>query len=350
MKLARTSLIALAAATAFITIGRAALADELSIMASGGAWQDAQRKAWFEPFSKETGTKILEQEYLGDLGKVKAMVDTGNVPIDLVTVETATVLQGCDAGILERLDYSKIGPRDKFIEGSALDCGVGLDAYGDILAYDPTVLKEAPTSVLDLFDTKKFPGKRAMRKFPAQNLEWALMADGVAPADVYKVLATPEGVDRAFKKLDTIKKDIVWWDAGAQPAQLLASQEVVMTSAWNGRIQNAIDTDKKPFKIVWNNQILEYDMIAIPKGAKNPDAAYKYLAYISKPENNAKLASHITYGPVRTDAASFVAADALPKLPNAPDHLAGAYLVADTEFWGDYGEDLVKRFNAWLAQ
>ena len=346
----RKTLLALAAATASMTIAGAAFADELSIMASGGAWQDAQRKAWFEPFAKETGAKILEQEYLGDLGKVKAMVETGSVPIDLVTVETATVLQGCDAGILERLDYSKIGPRDKFIEGSALDCGVGLDAYGDILAYDPTVLKEAPTSVLDLFDTKKFPGKRAMRKFPAQNLEWALMADGVAPADVYKVLATPEGVDRAFKKLDTIKNDIVWWDAGAQPAQLLASKEVVMTTAWNGRIQNAIDTDKKPFKIVWNNQILEYDMIAIPKGAKNPELAYKYLAYISTPENNARLASYITYGPVRTDAASFVAPDALPKLPNAPDHLAGAYLVADTEFWGDYGKDLVKRFNAWLAQ
>lgn len=350
MKITKARLFAFAAATAFTTIGQAAFAEELSIMASGGAWQDAQRKAWFEPFSKETGAKILEQEYLGDLGKVKAMVDTGNVPIDLVTVETATVLQGCDAGILERLDYSKIAPREKFIEGSALDCGVGLDAYGDILAYDPTVLKEAPTSVLDLFDTTKFPGKRAMRKFPAQNLEWALMADGVVPADVYKVLGTPEGVDRAFKKLDTIKKDIVWWDAGAQPAQLLASQEVVMTTAWNGRIQNAIDTDKKPFKIVWNNQILEYDMIAIPKGAKNPDLAYKYLAYISTPENNAKLASYITYGPVRTDAASFVAADALPKLPNAPDHLSGAYLVADTEFWGDYGDDLVKRFNAWLAQ
>ncbi|RWA60160.1 MAG: ABC transporter substrate-binding protein [Mesorhizobium sp.] len=350
MTLMRKTLLALAAATASMTIAGAAFADELSIMASGGAWQDAQRKAWFEPFSKETGAKILEQEYLGDLGKVKAMVETGNVPIDLVTVETATVLQGCDAGILERLDYSKIGPRDKFIEGSALDCGVGLDAYGDILAYDPTVLKEAPTSVLDLFDTTKFPGKRAMRKFPAQNLEWALMADGVAPADVYKVLATPEGVDRAFKKLDTIKKDIVWWDAGAQPAQLLASQEVVMTTAWNGRIQNAIDNDKKPFKIVWNNQILEYDMISIPKGARNPELAYKYLAYISQPENNAKLASYITYGPVRTDAASFVAPDSLPKLPNAPDHLSGAYLVADTEFWGDYGEDLVKRFNAWLAQ
>ena len=341
---------ALLAAAVYAAIGQTAFAaDQLTIMATGGAWQDAQRKAWFGPFTVETGVKMVEQEYLGDLGKIKAMVDTGDVPIDLVTVETATVLQGCDAGVLEHLDYSKIADKSKFIKGSALECGVGLDAYGDVLAYNPTTLKEAPTSVLDLFNTQKFPGKRAMRKFPAQNLEWALMADGVAPDQVYKVLATPEGVDRAFKKLDTIKADIVWWDAGAQPAQLLASGEVVMTTAWNGRIQNAIDTDGKPFKIVWNGQILEYDMISIPKGAKNPDLAYKYLAYISKPENNAKLASFITYGPVRTDATQHVAADALPKLPNAPDHMT-SYLVADTEFWGDYGEDLVKRFNAWLAQ
>jgi putative spermidine/putrescine transport system substrate-binding protein len=100
---------------------------------------------------------------------------------------------------------------------------------------------------------------------------------------------------------------------------------------------------------VWNNQILEYDMVAIPKGTKNLDLAYKYLAYISDPKNNARLSDYITYGPVRTDATSFVAPEALAKLPNAPDHMK-SYLVADTEFWGDYGEDLVKRFNAWLAQ
>ena len=245
MKITKTRLLALATATAWMAIGHAAVADELSIMASGGAWQDAQRKAWFEPFSKETGTKIVEQEYLGDLGKVKPWW------IPAMSRSTSsrwrrTVLQGCDEGILQRLDYSKIADRSKFLPGTALDCGVGLDVYGDVLAYDTTVLKEAPSSVLDIFDTKRFPGKRAMRKFPAQNLEWALMADGVAPADVYKVLGTPEGVDRAFKKLDTIKSDIVWWDAGAQPPQLLASHEVVMTTAWNGHIQTAIDQDNVP--------------------------------------------------------------------------------------------------------
>jgi putative spermidine/putrescine transport system substrate-binding protein len=341
--------LAAAGATFWLAAVQPAAAEDLTIMATGGAWQEAQRHAWFEPFAQSTGVKVNEQEYLGDLGKIKAMVETGDVPVDLVTVETATVLQGCDSGILEKLDYSKIADRSKFLPGTALDCGVGLDVYGDVLAYDTTVLKTAPTSVLDIFDTTKFPGKRAMRKFPAQNLEWALMADGVAPADVYKVLATPEGVDRAFKKLDTIKKDIVWWDAGAQPPQLLASHEVVMTTAWNGRIQNAVDTDKKPFAIVWKDQIVEYDMISIPKGTKNLDLAYKYLNYISQPETAAKLGKFIPYGPVRADATQYVPADVLPKLPTAPDHMQ-SYLVGDVEFWGDYGEDLVKRFNAWLAQ
>jgi putative spermidine/putrescine transport system substrate-binding protein len=343
-------MLASAAAVACVGLSQPAeAADELTIMATGGAWQAALREAWFEPFAKEQGIKLNEQEYLGDLGKIRAMVETGDVPVDLVTVETATVLQGCDTGVLQRLDYSKIADRSKFIAGSALDCGVGLDVYGDVLAYDSTVLKEAPTSVLDIFDTKRFPGKRALRKFPAQNVEWALMADGVPIAEVYKTLASPAGVTRALKKLDTIKKDIVWWDAGAQPPQLLASREIVMTTAWNGRIQNAVDTEKKPFHIVWKDQIIEYDMIAIPKGAKNQALAYKFLAYIAQPEVNSRLGKFIPYGPVRADAGQFVPSEVAAKLPTSPEHMQ-SHLVADTEFWGDQGEDLVKRFNAWLAQ
>jgi putative spermidine/putrescine transport system substrate-binding protein len=123
----------------------------------------------------------------------------------------------------------------------------------------------------------------------------------------------------------------------------------VMTTAWNGRIQNAIDHDSRPFAIAWNDQIVEFDMISIPKGAKNLDLAYKYLAYAAEPEVSAHLGSYIPYGPVRADAASFVPKDVLPKLPTAPDHMK-TYLISDVEFWGDHGEDLVKRFNAWLAQ
>jgi putative spermidine/putrescine transport system substrate-binding protein len=226
---------------------------------------------------------------------------------------------------------------------------MGLDVYGVVLAYNTTVLKDGPTSVLDIFDTKRWPGKRALQKVASDNLEWALMADGVPTDQVYKVLGTPEGVDRAFRKLDSIKGDIVWWEAGAQPPQLLASHEVVMSTAWNGRIQNPIDHEKAPFKIVWNNQIVKYDMITIPQGSPHPDLAYKYLAYIAQPEVNGKLGQFIPYGPVVTAATEFVPADTLAKLPTAPDHMKSA-LVFDVEFWGDHGQDLTKRFNAWLAK
>ncbi len=324
-------------------------AEELTISSAGGAWQAAQHQAWYAPFAARMHIRFNEEETPDGVARVQAMEQAHNVTLDLVTVETATVLKGCDSGILQRLDYSKIADRSAFLPGSALDCGVGLDVYGDVLAYDTTVLKDGPTSVLALFDTQRWPGKRAMRKVPQQNLEWALMADGVPVDQVYKVLGTPAGVDRAFRKLDTIKRDIVWWEAGAQPPQLLASHEVVMTTAWNGRIQNPIDQEKKPFRIAWDNQIIEYDMISIPKDAPHPDLAYKYLAFISQPEVNGRLGEFIPYGPVVTAAAKFVPALTLAKLPTAPEHMK-TVLVADVEFWGDHGEDLSRRFNAWLAK
>ena len=72
-----------------------------------------------------------------------------------------------------------------------------------------------------------FPGKRGLKKEPNVNLEWALLADGVPPEKVYEVLGTPQGLERAFKKLDTIKGSIVWWQAGAQAPQLLADGEPI---------------------------------------------------------------------------------------------------------------------------
>jgi putative spermidine/putrescine transport system substrate-binding protein len=343
------------------TIGFAALAaglfaavpagaQQLTIASAGGAWQQAQHNAWYVPFAKEMNIKFNEEETAEGMSRVQAQVQSNNVTDDVVTVDTSEVLSACDSGILVRLDWSKIAPRDGFLPGSALDCGMGLDVYGDVLAYNTEVTKsDPPTSVLALFDTKRWPGKRGMQKVAANNLEWALEADGVPVDQVYKVLATPAGVDRAFAKMDTIKKDIVWWQAGAQPPQLLASHEVVMTTAWNGRIQNPIDQEHATFKIVWDNDIIEYDMISIPKGSKNLDMAYKYLAFVAKDENNGRLGQFIPYGPVVKAATKFIPAETLNKLPTAPDHMKTS-LVIDVGFWGDYGQDLAKRFNDWVAK
>jgi putative spermidine/putrescine transport system substrate-binding protein len=147
------------------------------------------------------GIKFNEEETSQGMARVQAMVQAHNVTDDVVTVDTAQVLAACDSGILVRLDWSKIAPRDGLLPGAARDCGMGLDVYGDILAYNTDVVKsDPPTSVLALFDTKRWPGKRGMQKIATNNLEWALEADGVPVDQVYKVLATKQGVDRAFAK------------------------------------------------------------------------------------------------------------------------------------------------------
>jgi putative spermidine/putrescine transport system substrate-binding protein len=207
----------------------------------------------------------------------------------------------------------------------------------------------------DFFDTKKFPGKRGMRKSPKSNLEFALMADGVAPDEVYDMLGTPEGIDRAFAKLDTIKGDVVWWEAGAQPPQLLADGEVVMTTAYNGRLFNAAVTEKKPFKIVWDAQVWDLDLWAIPKGAPNMKAALEFLAFSTDTQRLADQASWISYGPARQSSIPLIGKHAEsgvamgPEMPTAPDNFKKA-LQNDFEFWADNQDQLNERFNAWLAK
>ncbi len=182
----------------------------------------------------------------------------------------------------------------------------------------------------------------------------ALMADGVPADDVYKVLATPEGVDRAFAKLDTIKNDVVWWEAGAQPPQLLADGEVAMTTAYNGRIFNAAIAENKPFEIVWDGQILDFDLYAIPKGAPNKDLAWEFIKFATDTQRLADQASWISYGPARKSSGALVGkysdgvTDMAPHMPTAEANLKNA-LVNDFEFWSDRSSELNERFNAWLV-
>ena len=225
---------ALLAGTAFAAAAQAG--DELTVVSWGGAYSESQHKAFVEPYNA-AGNKVTEAEYNGEVAKIKAMVEAKAITWDVIDVDTATGLQGCAEGALETIDWAKLGlDRSKFIGGDLLDCAVPNIVYGTVFGYDTSKLAEGPSTINDFFDLAKFPGKRGMFKNPTVNLEWALIADGVAPADLYKMLSTPEGVDKAFAKLDTIKANIVWWEAGAQAPQLLADGQVVMTSAWNGRL------------------------------------------------------------------------------------------------------------------
>lgn len=349
----RTAVLAgLVGAAALLTssAGQAQTVSDLAVLSFGGAYQAAQRKAFFEPYTAKTGIHFAEQEYGGEIAKIKAMVDTGGGNLDVIDVDGPGAQQGCDEGLYERLNWSKIGKRSDWLPGTTSDCAVGTIVYGTVVAYDPAKFKQGgPTKLADLFDTARFPGKRGLWKTPVSNLEFALIADGVSSKDVYKVLATKEGVDRAFKKLDTIKKDVVWWEAGAQAPQLLVSGDVVMTTAWNGRIFNA-NKEGQHFKIVWDNVLLDTDSWVIPKGAKHQEASYAFIRYSVQPDVLSNIPKYIPYGPVTHAAAAAVAPEYAADLPTSPRNNAETAFTTDYGFWGDNGEELRRRFTNWLAQ
>ncbi len=349
-------------ATALLAVGAvAATAGEITVVSWGGAYTKSQVEAYQKPWMEKTGNTIVSEDYNGGLAEIKAQVEAGNVSWDLVDVELSDAVRGCDEGLLESIDKSILPaapdgtPAEQdFIPGALQDCAVANIVWSTIFAVD-TSKTTGVDSIDDFFNLKGFPGKRGMRKGPKANLEMALMADGVPADKVYEVLGTPEGVDRAFAKLDTIKNDIVWWEAGAQPPQLLADGEVAMTTAYNGRIFNAAVAENKPFKVIWDGQIMDFDLWVVPKGAPNKDLAMDFIAFSTDTQRLADQASWISYGPARKSSGALVGlysdgkTEMGPHMPTAKANLKNA-LVNDFEFWADNADQLNERFNAWLAK
>jgi putative spermidine/putrescine transport system substrate-binding protein len=328
--------------------GVAANARDLTVVSWGGAYQAAQKKVYFEPFKQETKIPLIDESWDGGIGVLRAKVQGGNATWDVVQVESEELAAGCEEGLFVTLDWSKIGGKDNYIKPAINECGVGAILYDFVLGYDKDKIKNPPTSWADFFDTKKYPGKRALRAGPKTTLEIALMADGVAPQDVYKVLKTKEGVDRAFKKLDTIRKDLIFWKAGAQPPQLLASGEVVLTSVYNGRIDAANRDDHRNFGISWNGALYTLDSWVILKGTPNLDASYKLLDFMGQAKNQAKLPEAIAYGVTAKGANAMIPKARLEQLPTSEENLAHAVQI-DTGFWLENIDRLTERFNQWAA-
>lgn len=319
-----------------------------TIVNFGGVNGNAQKKAYYDPFEKAAGVKVVPVEYNGEQAKVKAMVEAGKITWDVVETESPDVDRGCDEGLFEKIDWSKVGNKADFIPAAVHECGVGIFVWSTILAYDAGRLKEAPKDWADFWDVKKIPGKRALRKGARYNLEFALMADGVKPSDVYKVLATKDGAERAFRKLGELRPHLQWWEAGAQPPQFLVAGDVVMTSAYNGRI-DAAQREGRKLAISWTGGIYDLDYWTIPKGSPNRELALRFIALASEPDRQAEYARLISYGPTVTKALAKLDARTLALLPTAPANAKDA-LKFDFRFWADQGEALEKRFNAWVAQ
>ncbi len=358
----------LAAAAGAVVIGGAVAAwaaKELVVVSWGGAYSASQQKAYHDPYmAKNLDIKILNDDSSNEaVAKLRAQAEANNVTWDLVDVVASDAMRLCDEGLALEIDHDKAlapapdgTPASKdFGDLIVSPCFIPQIVYSTTFGYRTDKVKEKPTSVCAVFDLEKFPGKRALEKRPINNMEWALICDGIDAKDVYDVLDTKEGRDRAFKKLDTIKDQVVWWSKGAQTPQLLADGEVVMGSTYNGRLFSLIEEKKAPVAMLWDWQVFDLDGWIVPKGTKNLDEVMEYLRFATDTQRLADQAKYISYGPARQSSAPLVGKhatlgiDMKPHMPTSPEN-AKTKLLYNYEWWADNRDDLDQQFQAWLVK
>ena len=311
----------------------------ITVTSYGGGYQEAQKKAYFDPFVAAQKEIAIREDSPTSNAKLKAMVEAGAVDWDLMLTDDSFGLE-TDSAWLEPIDYTIVN-RDKFIEGTASTYRVASDIEATVLAYNAPEFGEAkPEGFEDFFNTEEFPGLRTAWKYAASGLlETALIADGVAPADLY-----PIDVERALAKLDTIKDDIVWWETGAQSEQLLASGEASMGLVW---VSRALSGAEKGIAIDWTDWTTQTGYWVVPKGTKNKDAAMKALEFFTEPAQQIAFTEFMPYGPSNKHAVNDVHANFAGNLPT--DHLDSRVLM-DAEWWGVNGAEIDARFQEWLLQ
>ena len=349
-----SSRLAVSLALTTLLLGNAAVAQEkrtLTISSWGGAFQKAQKEAWFGIVEKELNVTIKEDTTSG-IADVRTQVASGKPTWDLTTqgayscklLEKEGRLEDFDAETMKSLvDISEALGRSK-------NCAPQI-VYSVAIGWrDKAFPGKEPPGWAAFWDTKNFPGQRSVRKHPIYALEMALIADGVPMDKLY-----PIDVDRAFKKLEALKPHVlVWWGSGAQSAQLIKDGEVDMVSAWNGRIQ-ALENEPEgkggKIKTTFNQQMIVSDHWMIPKGAANKDLAMKAIAIMSRPEVNARISNYINYAPSNSKAydTGVIPKEKLAELPSSPENAKKGF-IQDNDWWVNNADAMVKRFDAFLQK
>jgi putative spermidine/putrescine transport system substrate-binding protein len=132
------------------------------------------------------------------------------------------------------------------------------------------------------------------------------------------------------------------------PAQFLVSGDVVMSTAFNGRI-DAAQREGKNLKVVWAGSVYTLDYWVIPKGSPNKALGEKFISFATTAENQKVYANNIAYGPVNKNTLKLLDAKTLANLPTSAANAKDAIQLSQ-QFWTDHGEELEQRFAAWVAK
>lgn len=330
---------------------------DLTVVSWGGVYQESQRKAYFNPFADSRGIEVAEVNYGGDYSKLSEQVESGEVTWDVVDVTLSNAIRGCENGELEPIPPTILEPApdgsepmQDFLQNTLHECAVGQYIWSTVWAYNENEAgNPKPETLEDIFNLDRYSGERGMRKTPNNNIEWALMADGVSPDDVYAELNTSEGIDRAFDKLDSIRDSIRWWEDGSKPQEWLSAAEVTFSTGYNGRIFDIIVNEGEPVDYIWDGQMLQIEAWVIPRGAPNLKNALDFIQYATRTQSMAELTEHLSYAPARKSSLPLVRREYQRHMPTSPVNRRSA-LQSSFVWWSENQEDMDERFDAWLGQ
>lgn len=322
-----------------------------------GPYMRSQMLGFVRPYEADTNSKVHVEHYNGGISEIRDQVESANVIWDVVDLTQADSLRACEEGLLEDLsdielpDGSDGTPfRDDFVEGALNDCGVGVIVWGTAYAYNTSQFADSPpTTIADFFDTKTYPGPRAIRNDPTVIMEWALMADGVPREDVYSTLETEEGVARALKKMEDIRPGLQVWETGREPVRMLNAGDVAMSSIWATTGATAALEEGADFTVNMDGRVIELDLFGIPKGSQYKDAAIDFIRFASSSESLASMVGYLPNGPTRKSSMALLSDDVLQRIPNGPAYEDSLYILSDAEWWAKNHARLEEAFQQWAS-
>jgi len=307
----------------------------------GGAYQDAEKSCYCEPFAAATGASVVQDGPM-NVAKFRSMIEGGAPDWDVADITIDFLYAGSGSNLFEKID-TKLVDTSRISPQFVHEYGIGCIVWSYNLGYSTKVFpagKPQPQSWADLFDLKKFPGKRTLGDNVVATLEVALLADGVTPDKLY-----PLDVERALKKLDTIKSETIFWTTNSQSQQLFVDGEVGLGLILNGRAYDAANKGA-PIALSWEQNIQSIDYLVVPHGSRNRDAAMMLIDTMTQPDNQAKLANLIAYAPTNPAAFKGVDPKIEPWLSTAPDNVKKGFVI-NAAFWRDNLKTLQERWNTW---
>ena len=323
-----------------IVPGKAKAAERVVFATWGGQLQESVTEAYIKPFMKETGIEVVVTG-APDLAKITAQVKAGSSETDIAEMAGSYLANGEKNGLWEPVDTKIVNRSDVALPLYNRPMSQAYYTYAGGIGYseERNPGDKHPSTWPEFWDPKKFPGRRGLRSRPGETFEMALMGDGVPGSKVY-----PIDVDRAFKSLDKIKPYVSHWIAETpKTVTLIQGNECDFTYTFNGRVYFA-NREGAKLGFSFKQNYIAPSWLCVVKGARNKEAAFKFMNSCLNPERQAHFASLMTYSPVVKSADKLIPADIKKQLPDAtnPDNC-----IENVEWWADKNEELTKRFKEW---